>query len=78
VIDEALEALDDEGRLKAAEVFAKDLTGSAIILIGKTGLQTDSFQHSLHLISDRDGQDDMTDEQRDNTQKAFWAFGKDI
>jgi putative ATP-binding cassette transporter len=78
VIDEALEALDDEGRLKAAEVFAKDLTGSAIILIGKTVLQTDSFQRSLHLISERDGQDDVTDEQRDNTQKAFWAFGKDI
>jgi vitamin B12/bleomycin/antimicrobial peptide transport system ATP-binding/permease protein len=52
VIDEALEALEDEQRPKVMELLAKDLAETTILYIGRAVAQDSLFKRVLHLESD--------------------------
>jgi vitamin B12/bleomycin/antimicrobial peptide transport system ATP-binding/permease protein len=55
VIDEALEALEDEQRPKVIELLAKDLGESAILYIGRAVAQDPMLTRVLHLVPDGEG-----------------------
>jgi putative ATP-binding cassette transporter len=52
IIDEALEALEDEQRPKVIELLAKDLAETGILYIGRAVAQDDLFTRVLHLVPD--------------------------
>jgi putative ATP-binding cassette transporter len=55
IIDEALEALEDDQRPKVMELLAKDLAETAILYIGRAMAHDGSFTRVLHLESDSEG-----------------------
>jgi putative ATP-binding cassette transporter len=55
IMDEALEALEDDQRPKVLEILAKDLAETAILYIGRAVAQDESFTRVLHLESDSEG-----------------------
>jgi putative ATP-binding cassette transporter len=52
IIDEALEALEDEQRPKLIELLAKDLADTGILYIGRAVAQDNLFTRVLHLVTD--------------------------
>jgi putative ATP-binding cassette transporter len=52
IIDEALEALEDEQRPKIIELLAKDLADTGILYIGRAVAQDNLFSRVLHLVTD--------------------------
>jgi putative ATP-binding cassette transporter len=52
VIDELLDAIDGETRIRALEILSKDLKGAAIIHIGSGNAADATFTRLLHLIKD--------------------------
>ena len=55
IIDEALEALEDDQRPKVMELLAKDLADTGILYIGRAVAQDSLFTRVLHLESDSEG-----------------------
>ena len=55
VIDEALEALEDEQRPKVIELLSKELAETGILYIGRAVAQDSLFKRVLHLEDDADG-----------------------
>src|SRR5271156_5657475 len=55
IIDEALEALEDEQRPKVIDLLAKDLAETGILYIGRAVAHDALFQRVLHLVPDGDG-----------------------
>jgi vitamin B12/bleomycin/antimicrobial peptide transport system ATP-binding/permease protein len=55
IIDEALEALEDEQRPKVMELLAKDLAETGILYIGRAVAQDSLFHRVLHLVPDGEG-----------------------
>jgi len=55
IIDEALEALEDEQRPKVIELLAKDLAETGILYIGRAVAQDSLFKRVLHLVPDGEG-----------------------
>ena len=55
IIDEALEALEDEQRPKVLELLAKDLADTGILYIGRAVAQDSLFTRTLHLEDDAEG-----------------------
>jgi putative ATP-binding cassette transporter len=55
VIDEALDALDDDARKRAISLFKTGLKDAAIINIGRPGTKHDYFKRVLHLVKDPRG-----------------------
>jgi putative ATP-binding cassette transporter len=55
IIDEALEALEDDQRPKVMELLEKDLAETGILYIGRAVAQDGSFKRVLHLEDDADG-----------------------
>ena len=55
IIDEALEALEDDQRPKVIELLAKDLAETGILYIGRAVAQDSLFKRVLHLEDDADG-----------------------
>jgi putative ATP-binding cassette transporter len=56
LINEALDALDEETRALVLDVFALELAGSAILNIGRPDTQKGFFSRVLHLIDDPHGE----------------------
>jgi putative ATP-binding cassette transporter len=52
VIDELLDAIDGETRIRALEIFSKDLKDATIIHIGRGNAADPTFTRVLHLIKD--------------------------
>ncbi|HYL17379.1 MAG TPA: ABC transporter ATP-binding protein/permease, partial [Burkholderiales bacterium] len=52
LIDEVLDSLDEETRMRALDIFSKDLKDTAIIHIGRTDGTDPVFTRVLHLIKD--------------------------
>jgi putative ATP-binding cassette transporter len=52
LIDEVLDALDDDARAAVLEVFAKDLTSTSVIHIGRADAHDQLFSRVLHLVKD--------------------------
>ena len=52
LIDEVLDSLDEETRMRVLDVFSKDLKDTAIIHIGRTDGRDPAFTRVLHLIKD--------------------------
>jgi vitamin B12/bleomycin/antimicrobial peptide transport system ATP-binding/permease protein len=52
IIDEALEALEDEQRPKVIELLAKDLADTGILYIGRAVAQDTLFTRVIHLVAD--------------------------
>ncbi len=55
IIDEALEALEDEHRPKVIELLAKDLAETGILYIGRAEAHDSLFARVLHLEDDAEG-----------------------
>ena len=55
VIDEALEALEDEQRPKVIELLSKELAETGILYIGRAVAQDSLFKRVLHLEDDAEG-----------------------
>ena len=55
IIDEALEALEDEQRPKVIELLSKELAETGILYIGRAVAQDSLFKRVLHLEDDADG-----------------------
>ena len=55
IIDEALEALEDDQRPKVIELLAKDLAETGILYIGRAVAQDSLFKRVLHLEDDAEG-----------------------
>ena len=55
VIDEALDALEDDARNRVISVFKDDLKNAAIIYIGHPETNSHFFTRVLHLIKDPHG-----------------------
>jgi vitamin B12/bleomycin/antimicrobial peptide transport system ATP-binding/permease protein len=55
VIDEVLDALDDEGRKRVINLLEKQLKDAAIINIGRPDTKDHFFTRTLHLIKDPSG-----------------------
>jgi putative ATP-binding cassette transporter len=55
IIDEALEALEDEQRPKVIELLEKDLAETGILYIGRAVAQDSLFKRVLHLEDDAEG-----------------------
>ena len=55
IIDEALEALEDEQRPKVIELLEKDLAETGILYIGRAVAQDTLFTRVLHLEDDAEG-----------------------
>jgi putative ATP-binding cassette transporter len=54
LIDEVLDALDEDDLLRVAAIFAKELPQTAVIHIGRSELHNQVFSRVLHLIKDPD------------------------
>jgi putative ATP-binding cassette transporter len=52
LIDEVLDSLDEETRMRALDIFSKDLKDTAVIHIGRTDGSDPVFARVLHLIKD--------------------------
>jgi putative ATP-binding cassette transporter len=61
VIDEALDALDDDGRQRVIGIFKDGLKAAAVINIGRPETRHPFFKRVLHLIKDPDGRCFMPD-----------------
>jgi putative ATP-binding cassette transporter len=55
IMDEALEALEDEQRPKVIELLEKDLADTGILYIGRAVAQDGLFKRVLHLEDDAEG-----------------------
>ena len=55
IIDEALEALEDEQRPRVMELLAKDLHATAILYIGRALAHDGLFTRVLHIEDDAEG-----------------------
>ena len=55
IIDEALEALEDDQRPKVIELLSKDLAETGILYIGRAVAQDSLFKRVLHLEDDAEG-----------------------
>lgn len=55
IIDEALEALEDEQRPQVIELLTKDLSQTGILYIGRAVAQDGLFGRVLHLVEDAEG-----------------------
>jgi putative ATP-binding cassette transporter len=54
LIDEVLDALDEEDLLRVAAIFSKELPQTAVIHIGRSQTHNQVFSRVLHLIKDPD------------------------
>ena len=52
VMDEVLDALDDDTHKRALEIIAGDLKDAAVIHIGRRGAADPTFTRTLHLVKD--------------------------
>ena len=52
LIDEVLDSLDEETRMRALDIFSKDLKDTAVIHIGRADGRDPVFTRVLHLIKD--------------------------
>ena len=52
LIDEVLDSLDEETRMRALDIFSKDLQDTAVIHIGRIDGRDPMFTRVLHLIKD--------------------------
>jgi putative ATP-binding cassette transporter len=55
VIDEALEALDEESLPRVREILTQDLKDTGVLYIGRTGAQDSMFGRVIHLVNDPEG-----------------------
>jgi putative ATP-binding cassette transporter len=55
VIDEALEALDEDALPRVREILAQDLKRAGVLYIGRTGAQDSTFGRVIHLVNDPEG-----------------------
>jgi len=55
IIDEALEELEEEALSRVTEIFGKELRGSSVIYIGRSGAYSALFRRVLHLVNDPEG-----------------------
>ena len=55
VIDEALEALDEDALPRVREVLTQDLKHAGVLYIGRTGAQDSVFGRMIHLVNDPEG-----------------------
>jgi len=55
VIDEALDALDDDARKVVLDLFRTELADAAIVNIGRPGTSDGVFTRTLHLVKDLQG-----------------------
>jgi vitamin B12/bleomycin/antimicrobial peptide transport system ATP-binding/permease protein len=55
VIDEALEALDEDALPRVREILTQDLKDAGVLYIGRTGAQDSMFGRVIHLVNDPEG-----------------------
>jgi vitamin B12/bleomycin/antimicrobial peptide transport system ATP-binding/permease protein len=55
VIDEALEALDEDALPRVREILTQDLKNAGVLYIGRTGAQDSIFGRVIHLVNDPEG-----------------------
>src|SRR5580698_3715054 len=55
VIDEALEALDEDALPRVREILTQDLKNAGVLYIGRTGAQDPMFGRVIHLVNDPEG-----------------------
>jgi vitamin B12/bleomycin/antimicrobial peptide transport system ATP-binding/permease protein len=55
VIDEALEALEEDALRRVREILTQDLKHAGVLYIGRTGAQDSIFGRVIHLVNDPEG-----------------------
>jgi putative ATP-binding cassette transporter len=55
VIDEALEALEEDALPRVREILTQDLKNAGVLYIGRTGAQDSMFGRVIHLVNDPEG-----------------------
>jgi putative ATP-binding cassette transporter len=55
IIDEALEALEEQVIPKVGDILATDLKGAGVLYIGRPGVQDVDFGRVLHLVNATEG-----------------------